>query len=73
MTVSISLPTSAQQPRGVILPHRHCNMIPALCGSGSLLVRDCGLVTTPGIVCVRLSFNFIWGNLARIVNNNEVV
>src|SRR6266852_7728257 len=61
-------PASAR-PRNIFLPHRHCNMVPPVCGSDSLLTRDCTLMLTSGVIRVRLNFNF-FTNFAGIVNSN---
>ena len=77
---NVLLPTPVSCPRSVILPHFLCYSVPALCGSGSFLVHDCGLVSAPGIVrFVRVSLSIILivficeFLVAGVMDNNEIV
>jgi len=67
------LSTSVTRPVDIILPHSHRHSVSALCGPGSLLARDCGLMVAPGTVYVWLNLDFSPGYLARVVIDNKVM
>jgi hypothetical protein len=68
-----ALSPASAWPRNIFLPHCHCHVVPAFCGSDLLLPRDCALMLTPGVVRAHLKFDFFFINVPRIVNNNEVM